>query len=85
MFLSRNSTLTIYCGCVCAFCVCTSIHPYERTGDLALELVALLAAGSDSIIARQLSITTALVDVALFAAQKSITAEEPVGDSQAVA
>lgn len=55
---------------------------YER---LALELVALLAAVADSILARQLSVTTALVYIALLAAQKSVTAEQSVGNSQAVA
>jgi hypothetical protein len=55
------------------------------SGHLALEFVALLAAVSYAIIARLLSIITALIDIAFFAAQKSITAEEPVRYSQAVA
>ena len=52
---------------------------------LALKLVALLAAVPDAKVAGLAPIATALVDVALDAAQVAVTAEEPVGDARAAA
>ena len=54
-------------------------------GNLALELVALLAAVPHAVVTRQLAITAALVDVALLAVQIAVTAEETVGDTGALA
>lgn len=57
----------------------------HKSKHLARELATLLAAVPYAEITGLLSITTALVDMARSAVQKSITAEESIRDGMAIA
>ena len=59
-------------------------HMYQ-TGHLALKRTTLPAAVTGAEIARVLPVIAALVDMALDAAENTVTAEEPVGHALAAA